>query len=52
MQPSARDAKAIARRHKTTAKQAKEDFKAAMKGLKADVKHDVTTAVTRSRRRG
>jgi hypothetical protein len=32
MQPSIGDAKAIARRYKATAKQAREDYKAALRG--------------------
>jgi hypothetical protein len=52
MQPSIADAPAIARRDKATAKQAKEDFKAALKGLKADVNHDVKSAVKQAGRRG
>jgi DNA-binding MarR family transcriptional regulator len=52
MEPAIGDARAIAQRYKATAKRATEDFKAAMKGLKADVKHDVRTAAKRSRPRG
>jgi DNA-binding MarR family transcriptional regulator len=38
------DVKTIARRYKTTAKQATREFTAAMKGLKADLKADVKAA--------
>lgn len=38
------DVKAIARRYKATAKQATREFKAAMKGMKADLKADVKAA--------
>lgn len=50
MAEPAGDVKAIARRYKATATQATREFKAAMKGLKADLKADVRAAA-RGRRR-